>query len=294
MLKFEKLFLFLFLITFLSCEKSSNTGQQIIDLKIEKNILDCNNISYIDKTNKIQNHFYYGEVLSMNFNEITGFEKKDGLIYPGLELLVLDKNKDTVVFNKDLYADEIDGFDFSSFELTPQITLGTPIHSNAKYKVFTRLWDKVGKGTFNTETKISVEPYSDFKIKNENFKYKEIYPYSQKRGEVIFDKKIFLDENIYFIFEGLEGFSTKEGKSLPGASITVTDANGRKIFENPDLFKDSENYSLAQTKEKFAPYIIFNEKEKGDLKIRCRIKIWDKNDLGTSLQLSTNLLLVDN
>ncbi|MFK8060762.1 MAG: hypothetical protein AB8B78_11815 [Polaribacter sp.] len=241
----------------------------------------------------MKDHFFYGEILKMGFDKIKGFKEKEGLIYPGLELLVLDKNKDTVLFNDDLYKDEIDGFESSSFKLTPQITIANPMKSNSKYKVYTRLWDKIGEGDLKTETKISVVPFKDIKIKNNNFKYKEIYIYSDKREKVILNKKVFLNENIYFIIEGLEGFTIKDGKLALGASVSVIDSSGRVIFENSDLFKDSEDYSLAQIKERFSAYVIFNEKEKGDVKIRFRVKVWDKNNLNNSLLSSTNLLLVD-
>lgn len=293
MISFERLVVFIFLISFLSCQKPVNKHQKIGNIKIENNILNCEKVFYFDKINKIEDHFFYGEILKMNFDELEGFKQKEGLIYPGLKLLVLNKNKDTMLFNNDLYKDEIDGFDATSFELTPQITLANPIKSKSKYKVYTHLWDKIGDGNFKTETKISVVPNNEIKIKNTSLKYKEVYLYSDKRDKVILNKKTFLNENIYFIIEGLEGFTLKDGNAAPGASITVTDSSGNKIFENPDLFKDSEKYSLSDIKERFSPYITFNEKENGNIKIRCRIKVWDKNNKNKSLILSTNLLLVD-
>ena len=288
-----KIIIYLIIISFLSCKKHTYKEQKIGNLKIETNILSCEKITFLNKTNKFKNHFFYGEILKMRFKNIKGFKEKEGLIYPGLEILVLDKNNDTILFNKDLYEDEIEGFESSTFKLIPQVTIGNPMMSNSKYRVFTRLWDKIGKGYLKTETKISILPFKGIKIKNNTFKYREIYIYSDKRDKVILNKKIFLKENIYFIIEGLEGFTIKNGKPAFGASMKVTDESGRVLFENSELFKNSEEYSLAQIKERFSTYVTFSEKEKGDVKIRCRVKIWDKNNLDKSLIISTNLILVD-
>lgn len=274
-----------------SCDKPIKK-EGIENLKIKNSILNCDEIFFIDKKSKIKNQFYYGEKLKIKFKNFKGFKEKDGLIYPGLQLVVIDKNKDTLLFNEDLYKDEIDGFDPNSLDLSPQITLANPIKSNAKYKVHVNFWDKIGDGNFDVETKITLVPNKEIKIKNNSYTYNEIYLYSEQRNEVILDKKVLLDENIYFIIEGLKGFTIKGDEISLGASVIVTDSNGGTIFENKDILKDNK-YTISEIEQRFSSYIIFHEKRKGPVKIRYKFKVWDKNNEENTLLLSANLLLVD-
>lgn len=293
MLSIQKIYLIAFIILFFSCKKNVNVNQKIGNINLENNNLKYKEVYYSKKENKTPDHFFYGEMLNMHYQGITGFQEKEGSIYPGLQILVLDKNMDTIIFDKDLYKDQKEGLTTSLPNLNPQITLANPFKSNTKYKVYTYVWDKIGNGNFNTETKISVEPYDGIKIKNSSFKFKEIYLFSEQRKKVILDKKIYLYEKVYLIIEGLEGFSIKSGKAAIGATMSVTDKNGNKLFENNDLFGKENNTSLAEINRQLNTYITFSEKEKGNIDLHLRVKIWDKNDLGTSLDLLTNLILAD-
>ena len=229
----------------------------------------------------------------MNYKGIKGFIEKNKLISPGLQLLVLNKKKDTILFNEDLFANRLDSYNSSDFKLSPNITLADPIHSRQTYEVLTHVWDKNGNGSIDTKFKINVVPSEKIKIEKTDLIYNEIYLYSDKRENAIIDNRVILNENIHFVFDGLEGLVGKNGKVSLGLSMDVRNSKGKKLFTRKDFFEKNQEVSVSDLKERIFATILFDEKEKkGDIKLQCKVKVWDKNS-DKSIQINTTLYLVD-
>ena len=74
--------------------------------------------------------------------------------------------------------------------------------------------------------------------------------------------------------------------------MEVRNSFGIKLLEEDDLFKDVKEADVADLKEGLSPYIFFDEKDEGSVKLKCRIKVWDKKS-NRSMTVYTNLILID-
>lgn len=238
--------------------------------------LSCDDIYLSDGVNKInRTTFSYGERFVLNLNDIKGFEKIGGNVFPGMELLISDENGDTTMFNKDLYENDSAGYELSPLLLEAFLRTATPLHSGNSYTFRSKVWDKKGEGTFTTEFDFDVETNSEIDIIDNGITYEEIYLFSDKRNTTITDGVINLNENIYLLFEGLNGFKESDGKVQIGISIKVTDKNGKVLLEQKDL-SGGQEYDSNVIKQQVAPHIIVTEVAyKGP--VIFDVRIWDKN-----------------
>lgn len=262
-------------------------------LVIKENGLTVKNIEVNDGNKKItSSKIVYGTKLVFEFNEATGFTEDNETVYPGLEIIVFNKNKDTIVYNSDLYSEAKDGIHVSELEMYASATLADPIIAGNDYSIQLHLWDKKGTGTLDTSFDFSLASNEKIKIEQNDFDYGEVYLLSDKRG-VITDNQIVLNENVHIVFDDLDGFKIVGGKVSIGASIEVRNSFGIKIMEKEDVFKGQSILPVESLKEGIAPYIFFNEKDNEDpMKFKCRVKVWDKRS-DKSITISAKLVLVD-
>lgn len=221
-----------------------------------------------------RNTFTYGEKLNLNFNNIEGFERLGNHVFPGMNLSVVSQNGDTMIYNQDLYAGLTDGTDHTPLLLTSDVVLADPIHSNETYTLFIRIWDKKGDGVFTAKLDFNVVPNDQIEIVTNGISYQEIYLYSQQRGNVITDNTAFFDENVYIIFEGLEGL-VKEGEMISaGMSLSLKDAAGNLILNEADLLGTSE-YKYSDIHARLSANFIVTGSEINN-PVLCEVTIWDK------------------
>jgi len=296
-----KLFLYTLSIFFLlsSCQFSSSkdldTKPNDIAEKLttKENGLECSGIIIYDRDGRIESsQIIYGKQISFQFDDMKGFVEKDSLVFPGLQILVLNKRKDTVMFDEDLYAKATEGIHMNDLVLSTELILARPIQSGSDYDIQTHIWDKKGTGSFDASFKISLLPNESIDIKNNGFSYKEIYLYSDKRG-VITDGKVVLDENIHFVIEGLEGYQINNGKASIGGSMEVRNSFGIKLFDEKDLYAKAGELEVETLKDGLSPYVFFNRKDdEGPMKIKCKVEFWDKRS-DRSISIKKSLVLVD-
>jgi hypothetical protein len=90
-----------------------------------------------------------------------------------------------------------------------------------------------------------------------------------------------LGKTIHMNFNGVQGFSLKDGKVNLGASIVVLDANGKKIIDYPDLFESySTNGATPEETSSLDLSITLKEQYTAGSKYQWKAKIWDKNGKG--------------
>jgi hypothetical protein len=177
----------------------------------------------------------------------------------------------------DLYSDYRDGFDYSPLLLSTDITLASPIRSNGKYTLFSKIWDKNGSGTFRSEFDFKVIKNDRIAIENSGVAYDEIYLYSENDKKVITDNTARINDNIHIIVEGLTGFKEENKLLYPGLSLKLTDAGKNSILDNKDMFQDysdtgvsvSDFFARVSSHFKISEIIIKNPLE-------CEMVIWDK------------------
>jgi hypothetical protein len=286
-------------LVFTSCEFSFSTGSSkkaenlSKKLSLKENGLKANNIVLNDGRKEITSStLAYGTELNFDFGEVSGFTEVDEFVYPGLGMIILNVDKDTLIQNKDLYEGKFDSIKAQDLDLTAYVTLGDPISSGGNYTIKLHVWDKKGTGTLDASLDIKLVPNEHIKVESEGLEYSEIFLYSDKR-EVITDNQVVLNENIYFVFDDLEGFKGSDGKVNLGASIEARNSFGMELLKKDDVFAGQSIIPVESLKEGVAPYILFNEKEdKEPLKIKCKVRVWDKRS-DKSITIYTNLVLVD-
>ena len=274
-MKTKLLFLSVFALIITSCNFSKSVKKDFITgLASKGNMLSCDDV-FVSVNGDVvhRNTFTYGEVFIVNFNGISGFESVNGTSSPGMKITVVDMEGDTVLKADDLYNEEVKA---STMLLQSILTVGNPIHSNKTYKLYVNIWDKNGKGTFKTMFKFDVIPNENIKTtKTETVKCKEIYFMSEKTRTVITSDRINLNENIFWHFEGLDGFEVKNNNVNLGLSLIAVNSIGDTIMNYPDLYKDAE-ITFEEFNSLLSPYFVFTKVYENQ-PYKCTTTIWDKN-----------------
>lgn len=273
-MKYKLLSITLLLSCLLSCQTNKSVKKDFTTgLSSIGDGISCDEVYLSDGDKRLQrNTFTYGETFNLNFENISGFEKIDNNVFPGMELLVIGQQGDTIMHNPDLYSNI--GVDISPLLLQAEITAANPIHSNKTYTLNVNIWDKKGTGTYKSEMDFTVAPNTNIEVENNNVSYEEIYLFSKERNSVITGNEAKFNENIYLIFEGLEGFKIEDGKVNLGLSLKGTDSEGEVILNESDLIGDL-SMEYTEINNRLSPNFIFSG---SNIKnpIACEITIWDK------------------
>lgn len=100
------------------------------------------------KSNQVE----MGQVIDIEVDNIQNYVEKDGRVFPGLDLRVVDKDGNVVLDGADILADA-NGFDpKNAAVLSGTITVGAPMKSGQTYHATMKIWDKQ-----NPESEIFVE-----------------------------------------------------------------------------------------------------------------------------------------
>ena len=253
-----------------SAEKDLATG-----LKLIGDGLTSEKVYLSDGADIIQkNSFLYGETFYINFDGMEGFERQGRGAFPSMQLVIVSEKGDTVLFVNDTYEGYSHGIENSPLDLYGEVTLADPIHSGEAYALYVKITDKFGNGKYRAVLEFTVEPDAGILLTKNQVSYREVYLYSQQRGKAITNGKAEFNENIYMLFEGLEGFSREEGKVFLGLSLEVKDANGNLILDEADLL-DDEGMNHEMVNEQLAPHFILSGSTIAN-PVNCKVRIWDK------------------
>ncbi|MCK4749244.1 MAG: hypothetical protein KAT15_19460 [Bacteroidales bacterium] len=237
-----------------------------------------------------RNSFIYGEKFLVVFNNIEGFHKTDNYAFPGMSMRVTGEEGEVLLEEDDLYSGATEGYNYDPLQLHATITAAAPIHSGNTYHLEIKIWDKKGEGTFTADLDFNVEGHDQINIESQNVAYEEIYLYSRE-GDLSVEEYIAgVDETIFMLFEGLEGFTVVEGKVHPGLSLSITDANGNTILDEEDLMGDT-GMEYADFHSQVAPNFILTGEEINN-PVTCKITIWDKGS-EARISASTQFTIVN-
>ena len=276
-----------------SCNFSKSVKKDFVSGVLTKGDgLSCENVylSLNDQETK-QTTFVYGQKFRMEFDNIAGFKKENGNVYPGMQVIVLNNAGDTVLLANDLYSEKTDGLNLSPLLLSATVTAASPINSGGEYILYVNIWDKKEKGTFTGQMNFKVVPNDLFTVEANKVTFDEIYLISLERGIVIPDNKIKFNENIYLILEGVTGFKEETGMVFPGLSLKASDDANNVILDNDDLFADynESGLSLLDLHSQVSTHFLLNA---GELKnpMHCELVLWDKKS-DARLTVKTDLIV---
>ena len=265
-----------------SAEKDLQTG-----LSTRGDGLSCDQV-YLSDGEKIikRNTFIYGETYYVNFDGMVGFERVNEHAFPDMQLLIVSEQGDTMLNLHDLYADYKEGIEASPLQLYAEVTVANPMHSEGSYILSVNIGDKKGDGSYKAGFEFSVVRDEKIYLESNQVSSKEIYLLSQQRGHTITNGLAGFNEDIYLLFEGVEGFSVLEGQVQLGLSMEVKDADGNVILDEPDLFGDT-GISYDDVHAQVAPNFILTGSQIAN-PISCVVRIWDKRSaawIGASTEL---------
>ena len=217
--------------------------------------------------------FVYGEMFHINFNDIQGFVEVEGEVYPGMELTVLETNRDTVLHSKDVYANQ-NGVSHNPLLLLSKLTVANPMKSNASYELHIRIWDKKGEGSFSAELDFDILPDEKINTMANGITADNIYLFDDLTRSVITNGQVKFENKVFMIFENIDGFKTENGMAHLAMRMKALDAQGQLIYHNDDLLNNRPN-SVSDINKQLAASLVF---PRGELTnpVTWLVEIWDR------------------
>jgi hypothetical protein len=110
-----------------------------------------------DNEPKSDNKVQLGTKVAIVFKGIKGYEVKDGKVFPGMMITVIDKEGNKVMDYPDLFAEAKEGYSETDGSiLRGDLTIGTPIVSGKTYEFKVKVWDK-NKADNEITSKVDIE-----------------------------------------------------------------------------------------------------------------------------------------
>jgi hypothetical protein len=240
----------------LSCGLSDSKGNILGDfISAEMKGLKAGNLFLeVDGSKRSSNIFDYGDEIVLKLENVSGFTIQNGKMYPGLEMIVINKNSDTLFYEEDLYKE--DGYSQKYKSLFAKLTAANPMFTNETYTAIVNVWDKKGKAKMQVKYDFSTRPNPNLNVKAKSLSYDVIYVFSQQQNRVIKSKLFKKDDNVYFFLEGLKGFKEVNGAVFPMLQLTVKNEDGNVVLEEENLFKSYLQTGLDP--ESLAERVYFN------------------------------------
>lgn len=225
------------------------------------------------------NTLIYGKTLVTTFKSVDGFTEENGKYYPNLAVSLVSKVGDTVLKQANLLPNSNKGLNLDMKDLRGQVSFANPIFSDKTYTLVYTLTDLKGEGVLTSTMDVELVKDPDIKIDAEKLEYKESYLFSPERKSVITNRKVGFNDKMLFIFEGLKGFTKKNGAVELGMTMVVKDDDGRVILDQPDLFLN-QKVNPALVEQSIQASLILT---KGAISnpVKWQVKIWDKNSDAT-------------
>ena len=162
------------------------------------------------------------------------------------------------------------------------------MHSDEKYKAFLMIWDKNGIGTYNLEFQFNIIHNPQITIKSKGVEYDEVYLFDNENNKAITNHLIKVQQKVFILFEGLQGFEVQDDSILCGISLKVVDKNNSIILDDADLMNNTK-MSAQEFSTQVAPYFLVN-KSSIENPLKCYCLIWDKkSDKSISADFSVNI-----
>jgi len=288
---FTTLFLaFAIISSFISCDFRKSVHADLKTGLITKGDgLSCEEVWLSVDEEKIErNIFVYGEMFLIHFSNMEGFKIEGESVFPGMLLWVTGNAGDTVFQTEDLYSDYQNGIDLKPLLLKANLTVGNPMHSNNKYTVFIKIWDKKDKGIFTAEMPFIIVKNEKIRIDKNNISYDEIYLFSFDRDKSITDGKVAFDETVYLLFEGLSGFTELDGNVFPGMKFQAIDNENKILMEYDDLFSSYTKTGIASADVKTQIYISMKFPEQAVNPVKCEAILFDKKS-NSNIKVTTDI-----
>jgi hypothetical protein len=128
-----------------ACNFSAGTNKNLsTGLSYSYNGFGVEQVVLVDSENSVKtdNEVVLGSKVAIAAEGLTNYSLKDNKVFPGLQLLVTDKQGNAVIDEADLFLDT-EGFPVEDAAfLRGTVTIGEPMKAGETYHVKVRIWDK--------------------------------------------------------------------------------------------------------------------------------------------------------
>lgn len=285
--------LIIVLTTLASCQFSKSVSTDLITgahsngdgISLDKVIIEVNG------KDDNRNDYIFGEDVNLVFENVNGLTKIDGKVFPGLSLLILKNEKDTILSSLDLLTNYDVGTDLSQLKLNAKFNIAFPSQKDDKFKVHVNIFDKKGKGTFTYELPFTVKVSNLLTIKNNGLTYSNIYLWNETLKQPVLNKEISADHLFILILDGIGGMKENNGKVFPIMGLEINDKGGNKLISSPNILNsiEAEGIEAKDLKEQVVAKITFN---KGFINNPCKLiaRLSDKNS-SKEITIETELVI---
>lgn len=135
------------LILFTGCTNGQKKSKTQSYSKIKEG-LHCDVTVTVNGEETQENKFVFGEKVSINFDNIIYYTKDDAnFISPGISMLILKNEKDTISYQPDIILKD-NGKHLPMSKQRISFKTFMPNGDNKKYKAIIKIWDTEGSGEF--------------------------------------------------------------------------------------------------------------------------------------------------
>lgn len=105
------------------------------------------------------------------------------------------------------------------------------------------------------------------------------------------DNRVRGDIPFRIVGNGIEGYTTEEGKVFPGCALTITDPTGKQILEIRDLFADNSEGISSKDAANIAAIFTIPAQAGVGKKFHVQSRIFDKKNPENEIIATANVLL---
>ncbi|AXG70277.1 hypothetical protein KORDIASMS9_02516 [Kordia sp. SMS9] len=223
--------------------------------------------------NKKTSEFIYGEACNVVFNNMKGFIATENLVYPEMDIYVINKKGDTLLNEQNLLKNQDINFQKEKLSLESYILIAKPMFAGNEYLMHVNITDTKSDHFYNIRMPFSVIENPLFTTKSSGITYDSMYLYSKQRDVGIVDDKISMEEDIYIILNNFKGLKVDENGMVDiTSSLSLKDATGTKIIEKENMSPALLN--AASVQQQFSPYIVITSGIVTN-PITCELKVKD-------------------
>lgn len=223
-----------------------------------------------------------GETVKLQFLDVNGFKEEKGLVYPGISLVVKDMQGKIIDSIGDLLLKQSENgiAKADATKLSASYALSASLAIGPEYELYTRFYDKKGKGVIDAKMKFKLvqHQFDDIKVNASGLSYSNVYLMGRngrKRNEASTPGKIGL------LVEGLKGFKEERGRVFAGGNITIYNKDGKEEFQTKDIFLEyPDGLDPADVTQLLSLYLPVEEEMKGN-ENKWVFKVWDKKSEAT-------------
>lgn len=237
------------------------------------NGLRCDDISFTINGEKANTTtFVRGSEIVFSFNDISGFNKLKGFAYPQMSICVVNNKKDTVLFQDKIFREGENAIDENPLLIQAYFHTAFPNQQLGKFRLFIKIWDEKGKGTFSHEMPFEVKKNPILKISPKRMQYSEIYLWNQSKKQVVVDPKVDFEDTLILIVEGVKGFTSEDSMVYPGLFLGMKDQLGRVIIDESNAFESLSQSGVHLSDFEGQQMTVQIYFKRGSLKNPCTIK----------------------